>query len=173
MKQKEFWTIVIVAAIVGVIASVATASFMSNPSLSPYTTAKAINANDCSADGECEVNSLYNQLIDGESYKNFKITRGQIEIDGSVSSGSNATSESFFNNLVLQISDSYPEERETHWLYASSTNLDLVARRQGYPEERLTIRPEGITGGYLSGNGTAYVCADSYGKLFRSNTACR
>jgi hypothetical protein len=159
MKQKELWTTIVVAAVVGILSSTITVLIINNgPLLSP------VNANECTADGTCEVNSLISQGsigMDNPAWHIFSqgwIGARQFITVGDANLGYPQGGESILTQGDIRSKAAvYGEQFVSANDYLSAGNYLIVGNPNGYPGQ----------GGILA-NGDIRSKAAVYGEQFVS-----
>ena len=178
MDTKQFWTTVIIAAVVAVIVFILLSLVSSSIGLSPrrtgpyeYQQQGIVNAHECTADNICEV-------------KNLKVTGATISGgDRIITRYGHFTGLPFLDATltvngtleVIKILVGSPD-------YTSVPN-GISARGDIRAGGKVTSEAGfGTTGGAqigttleiesLTGSGDAYACLDNNGRLFRSQTPC-
>ena len=168
MKKTKLSLIIIAAFTTFVLGVIVGTQFL--PQVSPQLgpTASFIRANSCDADSLCETNGL--------------MSRNNVDLSGvlKITLG-NST------NTTLATTSIAVFEKTVQFL--SSINIDQNLDVDGYASIRgniynnqgsiqtksiyFTVQYRYIRSNELSGSGSAYVCVDSNGYLFRSNNPCR
>ncbi len=147
MAKEQSWTIVGIALVVAVVASIATASITGNAIVGSSN----IKANSCDSDSICEVaktistnrGSTSNLILTSD-------TKGVI-VDG-----------------VLSVNGGVFIDRKTISTTKGSTSaLVLTSDVKG------VIVDGSLSANSLAGTGNAYACVNSVGKLFRSVNPCK
>ena len=170
MKSKEIWMIIIVAAVVGVLSSVITVLVMNGTS-SPLLS--GVNANECTADGTCEMNSA--TLPDNGSVR-FGHDGIWMEGGGEIL------------NVYRLMSSSRDSWIDLGWEGIKLTGPTTVSNRLTIgsdPTEKVQIANGMVSVNSLNANSlsdsaspykypirAAYVCVDGGGTLYRSAIAC-
>ena len=170
MNKEQFWTTVITATIVGVLASIITYNLTSKTLLGP----NSINANECTADGICEVNEL--QALNGPVRMTnpswYIWSDGYIGATGKIE-GSELKAKS--GPIIME---------DSSWYIWSNGHMGATGKIEGselkakngpiiMEDSSWYIWSNGYIGAdNLKGAKNAYVCVGPDGKIFRSTKAC-
>ena len=148
-NNKSFWIIAIVL-ILGAIFVLGNFDKLTGQQFRSRSDSSKIRAHSCDADSVCETNSLKAIWIDaGKGAFRDLVTvenserRGRVRTDSLEAIWINAAGKGSFRDL------------EAIWIDAGKGSFT-----------------DSLRGEYLSGNGTAYVCVDGNGRLFRSQIPC-
>lgn len=193
MGKEQTWIIVAVALVVAVIASVATASITGNAFYNRLR--DNVNANECRADNKCEFNDMEGRVIwaDNVVIENSGGEGGGLTV--SHDDDGDAQADTFLavhkqdlslatNGMMSVLLKNYP------WSQFNVAYQMRYLTNGSAPDKDIQIvrrTSDGFTNTFyenvhfdepavfdsLTGNGTAYLCVDSVGKVFRSLTACR
>ena len=169
MSSKQIWKVVILTSIiVSIVTSLIVLSLGKSLFLAPvlqrYATAYAVNpissnSYKCNADSICEVNNLLSTdtiSIQGEWPHNVLLDGGAIAANTG-SFESSLTANYLEAKDVIYQSGNFPYTT----LIDGGTIMANVLIAEGY------LKVKNYTG-----NGNAYACIDSTGKLFRKNSPC-
>lgn len=180
MNGKQIWAIMIVSLIVAVITSVVTVNLMTSPFFSPKNSiANAyVKAHSCDADEVCEVN----EVVISSGQQTLEIGQN-LEVNGSLYKNYIATNDRSLT-LIPNVDGLFGTTRVIHALGAMSVYhpdypergtvlIGLGAIVGNNPDETIEIGERLKIRGMDGGDGNSYVCVDSEGLLFRSNTSCR
>ena len=199
MDNRQIWITAFIALIVAIVVSLVTG--VVSPALAPRTSLSSapINANSCNADGICEVNNIKTNgqltlarngdtqgvLIYSEEDRlyfnpdalNTKL-QGNFDIVNDQGDGKTTLTTNNLGSLVI-----------TPTSGATKINADLTLSGEGYqggvivksnnlgsfivtPSSGFAKFEGTLSTSTLAGDSIAYVCTNSNGELFRSQTPC-
>ena len=172
MDSKNILVTVIVAALVTIIVSLGMNGLQLSPSMGKatpvgsYSSSDLVNANECTKDGVCEVNSLVSFVTDGSgnSSSSTTITAGNIDTNNIntadlIASGSVS---GFVVSGTYGVSGGWIQQSDSGQ-YVTLNHGGIEATALRHPNWSTT--PPGT-------QLPAYACLDAQGNFFRSQTPC-
>src|SRR3989344_6507968 len=183
MKKKEWFTLIIVVIIVAVIASFATIKLTGNVIEGSYT----VRANSCDADTICEVAKTISTRTGSTSALTLTSDVKKVIVEGSLSAGKvfineKTVSTNIGSTSALTLTSDVKKVIVEGSLSAGkvfineksvSTNIGSTSALTLTSDVKKVIVEGSLLATNLAGNGSAYVCVDKTGNLYRSSISCK